>query len=266
MVLPPTVGAGDVTDRAHGERIIVTQALRAEWYDIDLSDKGPFLLWLHAEYLPRLSKIAGVVWVGHYEIAEKVPASPVKSNRPSRQETSDPAVPTGSQFVLLTATADLDLLLLPSSALARMESDAAARLAIRKAYRDAVFIEEECIQGPSNGEFPSTAAPPAMQLGNFIVRTPADERELARYYRLHRFPQIAATSGCIRGRKLLSVAGWPKHGILYEFTSMNPGDELFESRFNNAIPGKTWTGPHVLSYVVHAPNAPHAGRRLWPEA
>ena len=245
----------------------MAQALRAEWYNIDPADRPAFLGWLHGDYLPLLSEIAGVAWAGHYEIAEKAPApaSPSKSGAPSRQETSDPSVPRGSQFVLLTAVTNLDVLLLPSSDLGCAESDAAARLAIRKSWRDAVFVEEQCIEGPSNAAFPITAAPPAMQLGNFIVRSPAEERELARYYRLHRFPQIAATAGCIRGRKLLSVAGWPKHGIFYEFTSMNESDELFETRFNNAISGKVWTGPHVLSYVVHAPNAPHAGRRIWPK-
>ena len=25
-----------------------------------------------------------------------------------------------------------------------------------------------------------------------------------------------------------------------------------------------WTGRHVLKIVVHAPNGPHAGRRIWP--
>ena len=56
-----------------------------------------------------------------------------------------------------------------------------------------------------------------------------------------------------------------QHGILYEFTAIEPDEVLFEARFNNALPALKWAGRHVLSYVVHGPNAPHAGRRIWPE-
>ncbi|NDB67773.1 MAG: hypothetical protein EB015_07170, partial [Methylocystaceae bacterium] len=54
------------------------------------------------------------------------------------------------------------------------------------------------------------------------------------------------------------------HGILYEFEDMRPDESLFEARMNMSSPHLKWTGPHPLNLVIHAPNAPHAGRRLWP--
>ena len=107
--------------------------------------------------------------------------------------------------------------------------------------------------------------PPAMQLGNYNTDTPEDEIELARWYRAERFPRVAVTRGMIRGRKLLSIAGWPKHGVLWEFTDLPDGAFTFEPRFVEADRGENWLGRHVLEYVTHAPGSPHTGRRVWPK-
>lgn len=246
----------------------MSEFLRAEWYDIDGSDEPAFLTALHAETLPKIQDIPGINWVAHYRIEPKAPQhtpDEQRANTPLRRETSDPSVTTGSQFVLLTSVSDLDLLMISSSGLAELERCSAGLLSLRRNYRDAVFVEEQCTEGPASATCPRSGPPPAMQLGNFNVASPEDERELGNYYRMHRFPQVAATAGCIRARKLVSTIGWPKHGILYEFQSMNKDEALFETRFNTAIPGKTWAGRHILSFVLHAPNAPHAGRRIWPE-
>jgi len=91
-----------------------------------------------------------------------------------------------------------------------------------------------------------------------------DDIELARWYRAERFPRVSVTRGMIRGRKLLSIAGWPKHGVLWEFTDMPEGEFTFEPRFIEADREENWPGRHVLEYVTHAPHGPHAGRRIWP--
>ena len=94
--------------------------------------------------------------------------------------------------------------------------------------------------------------------------TGADELELARWYRQERFPRLSVTEGMIQGRKLLSLAGWPKHGVLWEFTSMEDSESSFEPRFGAADRQENWQGRHVLEFVIHAPHGPHAGRRIWP--
>lgn len=106
--------------------------------------------------------------------------------------------------------------------------------------------------------------PPAMQLGNYNADTPEDEFELARWYRAERFSRVSVTPGMIRGRKMLSIAGWPKHGVLWEFTDLPEGDFSFEHRFIEADRDENWTGRHVLEYVTHSYGGPHAGRRVWP--
>jgi hypothetical protein len=243
----------------------MTEFLRAEWYDIDAGDEAGFLEGLHTGHLPKLQDIPGISWIAHYRIAPKPAPGPQRTGVPERRETTDPSVQSGSEFVLLTSVTDPDLAMLSSSGITDLELKSSSLLALRKNYREAVFVEEQCIEGPASNSCPRCQPPPTMQLGNFNVSSPADECELGNYYRMHRFPQVAATAGCIRARKLVSTIGWPKHGILYEFQSMNEGDALFETRFNNAIENKRWEGRHILSYVLHAPNAPHAGRRIWPE-
>ena len=106
--------------------------------------------------------------------------------------------------------------------------------------------------------------PPAMQLGHYNTNTPEDDLELARWYRSERFSRVSVTPGMIRGRKLLSIAGWAKHGVLWEFTDLPEGDYSFEHRFVAADRGDSWTGRHVLEYVTHGYGSPNAGRLIWP--
>jgi hypothetical protein len=235
-------------------------ALRAEWYDLDEGTEYDFLGWLHSSPLPRLAELPGVSWVGHYRIAEK-PSLAVVGSTYSRCETTD-AVPPGRSFVLLVA-ADSDFLLTPDPALVALGAE--PRLAKRRNWREAVFVEEMQVEGPEALKHErDRAAPPAMQLGNFVVTSPDMERELAVYYRRHRLIQVGATPCCIGARKFVATVGWPKHAILYEFTRMDEEETLFEARINAALPNLRWEGTHPLKFVIHAPHAPHAGRRIWP--
>ncbi len=236
------------------------QALRAEWWDLEGPGDEPFLAWLQHEHLPALQAVSGIGWTGLYRIAEK-PAPTAEGSTPARRETTEP-VPPGRQFVLLTSGA-LETLLAPSPALEGL--DAALPLSRRRHWREAVFIEEQRIDGPDSSRFErDRSPPPAMQLGNFIIGSPEAERQMASYYRRHRFRQVEKTRGCIGARKYVSSVGWPKHGILYEFADMGREDHLFEARMNASIPDLRWNGPHPLHMVTHAPHAPHAGRRIWP--
>jgi len=130
-----------------------------------------------------------------------------------------------------------------------------------------VFVKEKVVNGPEERVMPYGAGPPpGMQIGSFNTDTPEHNEMLARWYRAERFPRIAVSRGIIRGRKMLSIAGWAKHGVLWEGVELGPDDYSFESRFIEADRGEDWPGPHVLEYVTHAPGSPHAGRRVWPKA
>ncbi len=237
--------------------------LRAEWYDLPADCSQDFITWLHDIYLPQLITQQGVIWTGHYRIKEKTDLTPVSGGL-RRIETDDPDVPKGSQYLLVTAGETSDLFLGLDTPVVAQENVAAERLAVRQGYRQAIFIEEMRVDGlDANGDW-TVSAPPAIQLGNFNVKNPDDEFELARFYRLVRLPEVAMTLGSIGARKLVSLAGWPKHGILYAFSSIDPGEQVFEARMlANRKPSPVKLRP-VLEYVVHAPNAPHAGSRIWP--
>lgn len=238
-------------------------ALRAEWYDLP-TEQGPFFItWFHGDYLPRVKSTAGILWVGHYKIVRKT-GEPSIPGGLRRVQTDDPSVPKGSEYVLLTAGVSPETFLAWQSPLSVVENSARDQLASRLSYRQAIFLEELRVDGPDSGTQRDTEAPPAMQLGNFNVRTPDDDLELARYYRLARFPQVAVTIGSIGARKFVSTVGWPKHGVLYEFSSIGPGEQLFETRMNATPPKPPIKLRPVQEYVVHAPNAPHAGPRIWP--
>ncbi|MBL6957707.1 MAG: hypothetical protein ISR52_01905 [Rhodospirillales bacterium] len=242
----------------------MSEVLKAEWFDLADDTRADMWAWMHAEYLPSLQAAQGVAWVGHYDIVEQ-PDRPYIDGAPNKKETDDPAVASGWQNVVLTAAASPEVFFGPGNTVDALDEAHAGKLAVRENYRSAVFIEEQVINSPEQRAMPyGMGPPPAMQLGNYNCDTPEDEIELARWYRAERFPRVSVSRGMIRGRKLISMAGWPKHGVLWEFTDLPEGDYSFEYRFIEADRGEEWPGRHVLEYVTHAPKGPHAGRRVWP--
>ena len=238
-------------------------AIKAEWYDLADTDREGFLDWLHGEHLPALQARPGSIWIGHYERAPQTGTSN-PPGYPKRVDTDDPGVARGSQYLLVTAAASPDVFFDPNLA-ARTDADTAAQLGKRAQYRYGIFIEETRVSGPDwYRHLQGTGAPPAIQLGNYQTRSPDYDLDLALWYRQMKLPQVTRARGCIGARKLISIVGWARHGILYEFMEMEPGEENFEQRFRDAGLSERWTGRHVLQMVVHAPNGPHAGRRIWP--
>jgi hypothetical protein len=242
----------------------MSEVLKVEWYDLADAGRDAFLAWCHDSYLPALQAARGVSWVGHYAIVDHGD-QPLHPEFPTKMETDDPAVPPGHEYVILTAAPVLQCFFGPDNAVDALEAAQADRLAERLNYRSAVFIEEERIDGPEQRAMPYGSGPPhAMQIGNYNTVSPDDDIELAKWYRAERFHRLSVSEGLIRGRKMVSVAGWPKHGVLWECTSLEEDETSFEHRFVNADRGENWEGRHVLEYVVHAPHGPHAGRRIWP--
>ena len=241
------------------------EVLRADWFDLADNDRNAHRAWLHAEFLPALQSTSGVAWVGHYDIIEH-PERPYIEGAPTRQETTDPAIATGWQNVVLTAGLSTDTFLGPDNGVDALHAAHAERLGTWQNHRSCVFIEEKVVNGPEERVVPyGMGPPPAMQIGSFNTISVNDDAELARWYRAERFPRIAVSRGIIRGRKMLSVTGWAKHGVLWEGTELGAEDYSFEPRFIEADRDENWPGRHVLAYVSHAPGSPHAGRRIWPK-
>ena len=239
-------------------------AIKAEWYDLDDADREGFISWLHTRHLPKLQAWPGHIWIGHYARAPKTGTDADPPGHPVRIETDDMTVPRGSQYLLVTAAATPDVFFDPNHA-AQFDTESAAMLAKRKGYRFCIFIEETRVSGPDwYRHLPGTGAPPAIQLGNYQTHNQNDDMDLGLWYRQMKLPQVTRARGCIGARKLVSIVGWAKHGVLYEFTDMDPGEKDFERRFREAGMSERWPGRHVLKIVTHAPHGPLAGRRIWP--
>lgn len=242
----------------------MSEILRADWFDLADDTRADVWAWLHSEFLPALQNASGIAWVGHYDIV-KQSDRPYIPGGPAKHETDDPAVPPGWQNVILTAATSPEVFFGPGNPVDALGETHADRLSACENYRTAVFIEEQWVNGPEQRALPyGMGPPPAMQIGNYNTHSFEDDFELARWYRAERFPRVSVTRGMIRGRKLLSIAGWPKHGVLWEFSELEEGETSFEHRFIEADREENWQGRHVLDYVIHAPNSPNVGRRVWP--
>lgn len=242
----------------------MSEVLKVEWFDLSDGNKDDTCRWLHESYLPSVQAAAGVGWVGHYQIVQN-PKKGYIDGAPEKKTTQDPTVAKGWQNVILTAALSPEVFFGPKNPTEALIAQNAAEFSKLESYRSAVFIEEQVVNSPEHQAFPyGMGPPPAMQIGNYNANTPEDEIELAHWYRAERFPRVAVTPGMIRGRKLLSIAGWPKHGVLWEFADMPEGDYSFEHRFVAADRNENWQGRHVLEYVTHSYGGPQAGRRIWP--
>ncbi len=73
---------------------------------------------------------------------------------------------------------------------------------------------------------------------------------------------LRGTGSCIGTRILKSVAGWAKHAILYEFTSL----EGFNRDYQGAVAkSPLGLGGHsVAPMLIHAPGRPNSALRIWP--
>ena len=140
----------------------------------------------------------------------------------------------------------------------------------RLGVRTCIFTGENRVDGPAAASRPEGASAPGpiIEMGTFNSLTPEDEFEMGVWYAQVRLPALAHMPGCVGARKLVSSAGWAKHGILYEFVS---ADAL--ENFRSSLPGiSKGGGPavewsvRVVRRLLHAPGSPTMAARLWPPA
>lgn len=87
------------------------------------------------------------------------------------------------------------------------------------------------------------------------MRTPEEEFDLGRWYAQYRLPFMAQLAGCIATRKLAGVAGWAKHSVLYEFTSLEARLKHFEEPHEALALDRTRWESQVVAGTLHAPAA-----------
>ena len=228
------------------------------WYDLAPQTADRYLKWLHGAYIPKLLRVPGVLSAAHYEV------DPAEKPLPHLRQTRDRSLPRGGSHIFILSARDAHVL--ASLTPFRWKPTAADRrmLALRLDERVNIFTEEARADGPDarRREGRYTLAP-GIQIGSFNAGSYLDEDELLSWYAHLRLPSFRTLPGGIGIRKLVSVSGWAKHGVLYEFTSLEARAQHFRAHEAKDRKMAAWTRA-VVSKLVHAPGSPAVARRIWP--
>jgi hypothetical protein len=242
------------------------RALLIRWYNLRENGHEAYLGWLHGIHIPTLLKRPGVLWAAHY-VTERMPAPP------RIRYTQDSAVPTGTDYILMLGaesshafSRDANTYVDPDKFKpdADLTADDRKMLALRMGERVNLMTEEARVDGPEiKRRRAGTAPAPCIQLGSFNGGSPADEDELLAWYARWRMPALQKLPGCVALRKMVSVSGWAKHGVLYEFASLKARNENVPRLAGLYPEMEAWTN-RFIPKLTHAPGSPHVACRTWP--
>ena len=228
------------------------------WYDLAPATRARYLDWLHGSHIPRLLDIPGVLSAAHYEVDRS------EKPLPHLRQTRDRSLPRGGSHIFILAARDAHVFAGLTSFRYKPTASERRMLALRQGERVNIFTEEARAYGPDarRREGRYTLAP-GIQLGNFNPGGYGDEDELLSWYAHLRLPSFQTLPGGICIRKMTSVSGWAKHGVLYEFTSLEARAEHFRAHEAKDRKQSAWTHD-VVAKLVHAPGSPAVARRIWP--
>jgi hypothetical protein len=234
----------------------------ATWYNLDPEHEDVFLKWMHGTYLPKLKAVPGYAWAAHYFNTRGGPAMIEYDKIVTRAEEE---IGSGGQYVVIVGAASPHTFFKPFFREVIETEEHREMLALRRGVRTAVFVEEARVNGPSAANFlPGSTPAPAIQFGSYRIKSTEEEFGLAQWYAKYRFPHMSQMPGCVATRKLLCVAGWVKHGILYEFESLEARMKYFEEPHEAlALDPNEWTG-RIFRSTIHTPGSPVVGQRIWP--
>ncbi|HKA46488.1 MAG TPA: hypothetical protein VKF40_31125 [Burkholderiales bacterium] len=233
------------------------------WYDLAESGRDEYCAWLHGAFMPQLLARPGYRWAAHYATVDK---GVRRTNaRDTRNNTDDPTVPRGDRFLLLVGADNADVFGNPTPTALQAQQPAQGRkmLALRSGERMNIFVEAGRVEGPEAKDYrEGMLLAPCIQVGAYNCPW-QDEEEMLAFYSQWRMPAMGRTTGCVRIRKLASVAGWAKHGILYEFISLEARNQHFIGHEDAHPDMKAW-GDKVTKRLTHAPGSSTLATRLWP--
>jgi len=231
------------------------RGLWVTWYDLPEAGRSDYLTWVHQTYVPALLKRPGYLWAAHY--------ASIPNETAARVKHTDDAVPTGNAYILVVGGEDSNVFGRPAPHELHAELPATGQkmLAMRVGERTNIFAEGARVTGPgAKGYKDGMTLAPCIQFGTYNVDYRKEVDILAWYSQLQ-MPTLAKAEGCVRTRKLASVYGWAKMGILYEFASVELREKFFGSGRGGAQ-GHKWQD--AVRALVHAPGSPNLGRRIWP--
>ena len=245
----------------HGRSAPRDRGMWITWYDLPMEGREAYFSWLHETYLPSLLKRPGYLWAAHYASQDLEGGA---ENAKRYKHVDDPKVGKGYHYMLLIAATDASIFgdPVPSVLHAALPEQGKKMLAMRAGERTNIFTEACRRDGRALGAYKEgMTGAPCIQVGSFDCDLDYEEQMHAGYV-LQRLPKMCATASCVRTRKLNSVAGWAKHGIIYEFASKEGFDRDYAPAVANSPLGLN--GYSVVPNLVHAPNGPNSALRIWP--
>lgn len=241
------------------------KSIWAHWYNLPGGDKDGFFDWLHGKFMPKILSNPGVLWAAHYKVDQKRIAHRIT-------RTQDPAVGVGNDYILLfggenTHAFSRDALSFARGTtdrwIAQFSDEDKKMLAKRTDVRVSIMTEEVRVHGPECGKREGLRMPaPCIQMGSFNGPTPEIEEELLAWYADWRMASMAKMPGCLGMRKLVGTVGWNKHGVIYEFLSLEARKAAVESVPQLYPEMEAWTNICVPK-LVHAFGSPHVAERIF---
>jgi hypothetical protein len=240
------------------------RAIWITWYDLPSDSCDDYLSWLQDCYLPGLLARPGLLWASHYECVKKE-SRPATHREIALHRTKDASVPAGSRYILLAGARHANEFAnpVPSALHAGLSSESRKMLSLRIGERVNIMAEAARVEGPDAEHYADgMALAPCIQLGTFNCSYLHEEEMLA-WYAQWRMPAMRKMPGCIRVRRLASVAGWAKHGVLYEFSSLQARNQHFVAHEDQDPAMMKWSD-QIVQKLVHAPGSSALACRTWP--
>ena len=215
-----------------------------------------YLEWLHDTYIPKLLKYPAHTLGGALQDATS------RSSRCRGCATRRKRCPGDIAYIFLLGAEDAHAFsaLTPYNQKGKVDPADQKMLDMRVGERLNIFTEEGARRRPDAKEREGQYTPaPCIQFGSFNAGAPEDEDELLAWYADYRLPAMGEIPSSIGMRKLASVSGWAKHGVMYEFTSLEARAKNFRAHEAKNKKTADWT-EEVIAKLVHAPGSPNVAR------
>jgi hypothetical protein len=241
------------------------QAYWISWFNLPEEKRHDFFTWAYESYVPKVLARDGLLWGALYASEATGSFTPLGGGGRISHKKNPKGVPTGDRYIMMFGAMDAYVLADPTPAeFHELFNKADSKmLALRTDERHNIMLEEARIEGPGIVEnTPEMAPAQAIQLGSFNAGAWTDEAEMTAWYARWRLPSLTALPGCVRVRKLISVAGWAKHACFYEFTSLQAREEHFVD-YEKPNPKMVKWSTDVVRDTVHAPGSANVASRIF---
>jgi hypothetical protein len=210
-----------------------------------------------AEHVSEVSSLAGVVQAGGYSVVSGGEAMKELAEGLHRLDMGPEFHYTPPSYFLVTEIETLEDAFRLEPRFAAL-SELAPRVGLRVLLR-ALYAPISYVAGPEDHE--DRTLSPVVQCGTFSVVAPDDEWDLLDWYEVHKMARFREIPGGVRARRLVSVAGPTKFGVIYEFGTLEDRERRFEGE--EAL-GLDTSHPYgrMVERIRHAPMSPTVGERF----